>query len=841
MPISQAQYNNVLAQCDKVWDGIFDFNSGNIVFVPDGTIYADINIGNGQTSPYQITQTCCSILKDRLLAQNPPQYPSNVVPDNIFFDLDEQKCRWSYAPDVSCSTNDTPIKIVLNPVGNDGAFFTLTEDDTCRLEIKFNYLFKIKCKTLEEIIKLSEAVGTTNPLKTDDNLTVLRQEKFKKESELLEVNNQLENLSKQAGSTPYSIVCSEFPVDQETAKQSPSTDITVMQKLPFANTGFGSMTNTDLSASTTKVAPVYETTFVNFCLTDIGLDNWRNILGENNYIEFINGNPNSYTCLDVIEIDKLNKEVAINNQEKLIYACTTPFGQKTSLLNKISELATVQKSLKNEIAVIDSTITLLGDVENPCSTLLGQFETINTSVTLDMIDGDNVLTPNIFSQNFFSVNGNLYDYLVSTQNNSGFFVCGEPNNNETWASGCTGLVYPEFTFGETVEDSEELNVSICNGVKDILYQELYNISGQQTQDDFNTSLSPNVFNSNWLTYTTTIDITSGFTNNQIKLNILVNSSCENFCLLIDQISMTKVCDDIDRQNIFISQSPGFELTRVIDNKKSWIQANSYTERDFYIAKFDDTNKIRQTEYNLDEERLVLNSKEIDLTMNMASAVENDVWCYLVDNPNLLTGTTNPSPCTPSCGDNMIDISGLTSTNINEAKSLETFEEILTSQLIDVKDRKVLSGYPTLRALYDRYMGASIYGVPTSNEFTYEKMDKFTGLIKSYWDDLIEQVVPATTLWGSVKVYTNTMFDQQKFKYRSYSSLFGKNSFVGNNVPSPINSISGQCETVEVVTVLIPVSKDNLQYRVRPIKYGNLCIVQMNTGSEFIGRVEIISG
>jgi hypothetical protein len=42
-------------------------------------------------------------------------------------------------------------------------------------------------------------------------------------------------------------------------------------------------------------------------------------------------------------------------------------------------------------------------------------------------------------------------------------------------------------------------------------------------------------------------------------------------------------------------------------------------------------------------------------MNMASAVENDVWCYLVDNPNLLTGTTNPSPCIPSCGDNMIDI------------------------------------------------------------------------------------------------------------------------------------------------------------------------------------------
>jgi hypothetical protein len=822
MPITSNEFQNVLLNCDKIWDEIFNTTSGVINFTPDGTIYAF----NGQI--YNITQTCCNILKDRLLAQNPPQYPTNVDPNNIYFDLNEQKCRWSQPINNSCGIPDKEIKIVLNPVGNDGAFFTLTENDTCRLEIKFDYLFKIKCKTLEDVIKV-------NPVALLNPETGLRQEYFKKESELLDVNIQLEGLSKQAASTSYSIVCNDFPTNQEVSTSSPTTEITQTQKLPFLNTGFGSLTNnTELSVANTKVAPIYVTKSVNFCLTDFGLISWQNIISENNYARFINGGPDSYTCLDVIEIEKLNQDAIINNKEKLIFDCTTPFGEKTILLNKISELIVIQKTLINEIDTINTNIKAIGGVVNPCSTILGQFENLSATVTLDMIDENNVTTPNIFFSTFFGVQQNLYSHLTTNQNNSGFFVCGEPTNNESWASGCTGLVYPEFTFGGIVEDSSELNVSICNGIKDILYQELYNSSGTQTEQEFNDSLSPNVFNSNWLTYTNTIDVTSGFTNNQIKLNIIVDGSCDNFCLLIDQISLTKVCEDANRENIFISQSPGFNLTRVIDNKKSWLQSDSYTERDFYIARYDDVNKIRQTEYSVDDDRLILNSKEIDLTMNMASAVENDVWCYLLDNPNLLSGTTNLTPCIPTCGDNTLIISALTTTDINTANTLETFEQILVSELTDAKNRKILSGYPTLRALYDRYMNATQYGSPSSNEFDYEKMDEFTGLIKTYWDDLIEQVVPATTLWGSVKVYTNTMFDQQKYVYKSYTSLFDYNLFENINIPSPINGMSGQCENVEIVTTLVRSKKGNVK------KYNYLCISQMNYGSEFIGSVQIIN-
>jgi hypothetical protein len=41
------------------------------------------------------------------------------------------------------------------------------------------------------------------------------------------------------------------------------------------------------------------------------------------------------------------------------------------------------------------------------------------------------------------------------------------------------------------------------------------------------------------------------------------------------------------------------------------------------------------------------------------------------------------------------------------------------------------------------------------------MDQFAGLIGDYWVDIVEQVIPATTLWGSTKIYSNSVFDTQK--------------------------------------------------------------------------------
>jgi hypothetical protein len=121
-------------------------------------------------------------------------------------------------------------------------------------------------------------------------------------------------------------------------------------------------------------------------------------------------------------------------------------------------------------------------------------------------------------------------------------------------------------------------------------------------------------------------------------------------------------------------------------------------------------------------------------------------------------------------DESVNFSKLMTQPLSDVTTIEDFEYYISSELIDVKSRKVLSGYPTLRALYDRYTNSSDYCPTTSSAFDYTKMDQFAHLIDSYWVDIVEQVVPATTIWGSVKIYGNTMFDQQKFEYKK-GSLF----------------------------------------------------------------------
>jgi len=174
--------------------------------------------------------------------------------------------------------------------------------------------------------------------------------------------------------------------------------------------------------------------------------------------------------------------------------------------------------------------------------------------------------------------------------------------------------------------------------------------------------------------------------------------------------------------------------------------------------------------------------------------------------------------------------------------LEDFQYYLTSELIDAKNRQTISSYATLRALYDRYLNSYSYCGVYSAGFTYYTMEQFADLLGNYWVDIIEQVVPSTTIWGSVRVYSNSLFDQQKFKYKAYTSLLCRNPFFGETVLSPINGTSGTTEAVEVSTVTLsfPTSGETGIIVSNPNVCNQLHIAQMNSGSEFIGTVSIIA-
>ena len=108
---------------------------------------------------------------------------------------------------------------------------------------------------------------------------------------------------------------------------------------------------------------------------------------------------------------------------------------------------------------------------------------------------------------------------------------------------------------------------------------------------------------------------------------------------------------------------------------------------------------------------------------------------------------------------------------SKIKVKEVFDEMVQSNLINAQNRQTISGYPTLKLFYELYLKASNCGEQYSGKLTYNNLFQFMDLIGDYWLELIEQVIPSTTIMegcdNSGKVYRNTIFDNNKFVYKKY--------------------------------------------------------------------------
>ena len=205
--------------------------------------------------------------------------------------------------------------------------------------------------------------------------------------------------------------------------------------------------------------------------------------------------------------------------------------------------------------------------------------------------------------------------------------------------------------------------------------------------------------------------------------------------------------------------------------------------------------------------------------------------YMLSN-NFPSGHNPFEPCCESsqncCVDEyFLDINSFLSQPLSGVTTIEGFEQLMTSELIDAKNRQTITAYPTLKAVYETYVGYNNLCTYQSSGVNYENMDQFSKLFGTYWVDLIEQVVPATTIWGSVKIYGNTIFDEQKFRYRK-SSLFTCTEQI-SGITSDYVAINNNID-VEVITL----SGNSTTY------CNGVYIKQLNNGSEFIGSVNVIS-
>lgn len=585
-------YNNIIA------------NNGSVVENKDGTVSVFTSTG-----PLALNKFCCEVMKV-----------------GYTFNVDTQKCMWSMTiPTISTQSIQTTtpctldsFKLTLNPNGNNGSMFYVNDGgdgvqsiEKCSLDIEFDYLIKINCDYLTNVLN---GTTTAKPMATTVvQTTQLLSDSQKTQCEALA--KKIAILKETIATTSYSITCTQ---DVPSAPQV----VTQTALQPFTRTGFG-LYEFDLANYATET----------LCLTDAGLNQWSTILGSR-YNSFLAGDPSSYTCVD---FNKL-KEVNAGGDVDLFFVCTTPFGTKTTLLSQLKQLQSQYDGCVKASTVTTTTLaaqeTVVTTEENTCGTPIDVIENLDISVTLDYVDStQNLVTVATYPLLPSIGTGNLYSYLNNNKE-SGFLVCGEPNVNEI-ANGITGCtpIYLDSTSTD--------NVFACSNLINSTLDGLFTQSNLD-KATFDASFNKNALASNWLHYKAVVSdeaVLSQIANKNIKITIKVNSSCGEFCILLDNIKLNKVCTLIAENNMFISSSPGFELTRVIDNKKSWLANTTPQNRPFSITNVPSTNSIRQTNYDVNDERLVINTKEIDLDIDIASAIETDVWCYIYDNPCLLTATT----------------------------------------------------------------------------------------------------------------------------------------------------------------------------------------------------------
>jgi hypothetical protein len=233
---------------------------------------------------------------------------------------------------------------------------------------------------------------------------------------------------------------------------------------------------------------------------------------------------------------------------------------------------------------------------------------------------------------------------------------------------------------------------------------------------------------------------------------------------------------LDRLRKFPYIDEGFSLEKVIDNKKSWNSSNLLLRN----SSDGDYNAY----YTLPDERLLLNVKNVSLFLNPAQGLLYDIWVQSreKDYPIPQSGLTYPYPTT----------GGTDSTIINpqpKSKSFFEFAQTFANDMINVRNRLYITdgktgGYPVLQSIFWKYIEAKITNNIDTNQYTYDKLIEYVNGINPNWINLVEQMIPATTLWmGGVK-YENSPFHRQKYAYKRFSITGGTSPQVittGNGV------------------------------------------------------------
>lgn len=214
---------------------------------------------------------------------------------------------------------------------------------------------------------------------------------------------------------------------------------------------------------------------------------------------------------------------------------------------------------------------------------------------------------------------------------------------------------------------------------------------------------------------------------------------------------------LNRFRQFPYMKEGFKLRKIVDNNKSWLEEDTKIR----VSVNADYNAY----YFVDNEKLVLNVKNVDLFLNPSQGLLYDIWdqSRRYNYPIPETGLTVNYPVP----------GGVDSTFVNPEPKKKTFFEFSQTfweNMINVRNRQYITdgktgGYPTLQSIFWKYIESQeTVGLP-NNKYTYQKLIDYVNGIGPYWMKLVEQMIPATTIWNTGVKMENSILQKQKFVYR----------------------------------------------------------------------------
>lgn len=213
---------------------------------------------------------------------------------------------------------------------------------------------------------------------------------------------------------------------------------------------------------------------------------------------------------------------------------------------------------------------------------------------------------------------------------------------------------------------------------------------------------------------------------------------------------------LSRYEKFPFTNLGYNLRKVVDNNKSWTDTETGLRSNLDAGI--------NAKYYTENDKLVLNVKNVDLFMNPSQGLLYDVWSmsnrygYPIPDGNYIS--------LPKKG-------GVDTTNVNSKPKQQSFFEFAQTfwlNMINVRNRMFTSngktgGYPTLDSIYWKYLESEKNAGIQNDNFNYQTMIDYVSGLGDYWVRLVEQMIPASTIWNSGVKYENSIFHRQKMVWR----------------------------------------------------------------------------